>query len=174
MELPPLSRSTVSAYYPAKDGMETLSGTYVHATQREYAIALVEIFLRDVRRIEQQYPAVNCGLSTVCELAFGRISDTTLVEKPLPTPPAFNPQVKDPLMANLESRWRLGLVPLREYRTERHHLSRRVRLVRFEGKPALGYAVDAIARLLEWFEGGLVAISALTERVLPWRFKSLS
>ncbi len=107
MELPPLSRSTVSAYYPAKDGMETLSGTYVHATQREYAIALVEILLRDVRRIEQQYPAVNCGLSTVCELSLGGMSDNTLVEEPLPTPPTSKPQGTDALLANLESRRRL-------------------------------------------------------------------
>ncbi len=57
---------------------------------------------------------------------------------------------------------------------ERRHLSRRLRLVRFEGNPALGYAVDAGARLLEWFEYGLMAVTALTERVLSRRFKSLS
>ncbi|MBE9506138.1 MAG: hypothetical protein IMY84_04915 [Chloroflexi bacterium] len=153
--------------------METLSGTYVRAAQREYALALIEKLLRDVRRIEQQYPAVNCGLSAACELSLGGVSDDTLVEEPLPTPPTSNQQGTDALLANLESRWRLGLVPLREYRLERRHLSRRLRLIRFEGKPALGHAVNAGARLLEWFECGLLAIAALTESVLSRRFKSL-
>ena len=154
--------------------METLSGAYVHAAQREHALALIERLLHDVRRIEQQYPAANCGLSTMCELAFGHISDDTPVEEPLPAPSTSNTQGTDPLLANLESRRCLGLVPLREYRMERRHLSRRLRLIRFEGKPVLGYAVDAGARLLEWFECGLTATAALTERVLPRRFKFLS
>ena len=154
--------------------METLSSTYARAAQREYALALIERLLHDVRRIERQYPAANCGLSTVCELAFGHLSDGTLVEEPLPTPSTSNQQGTDALPANLESRRRLGLVPRREYRTERRHLSRRLRLIRFEGKPALGYAVDAGARLLEWFECGLTGTAALTERVLSRRFKFLS
>ena len=154
--------------------METLSGAYVYAARREHALALIEKLLRDVRRIEQQYPAANCGLSTMCELSLGGISDGTLVEEPLPMPPASDPQGGNPLLANLESRWRLGLVPLREYRMERRHLNRRLRLVRFKEKPALGYAVDAGARLLEWLECGLIAIAGLAERVLSWRFKSLS
>ena len=154
--------------------METLSGTYVRAAQREYALALIEKLLRDVRRIEQQYPAANCGLSTVCEFSLGGMSDDTMVEESIPTPPASNQQGTDALLANLESRWRLGLVPLREYHMERRHLSRRLRLIRFEGNPALGYAVNAGARLLEWFECRLIAIAALTERMLSRRFKSLS
>lgn len=146
--------------------METLAGTYAHAARSEYAHALIEKLLRDVRHVEQQYPAADCGLSTVCELAFGRISDDALVEKPRPTPSTSNTQGTAALLANLESRWHLGLVPLREYRMERHHLSRRLRLSRFEEKPALGYAVGAGARLLQWFERGLLAIAAVSERVL--------
>ena len=152
--------------------METPSGTYVHAARREYAHALIEKLLRDVRHVEQQYPAANCGLSTMCELAFGRIPDGTLVEEPLPTPSTSNTEGTAPLLANLESRWRLGLVPLREYRMERRHLSRSLRLVRFEVKPLLGYAVDAGARLLEWLECGLIPNAALMERVPSRRFKS--
>ena len=154
--------------------METLSDSNGHATRSEYARALIEKLLRDVRHIEQQYPAANCGLSTMCELAFERIYDRTLVEEPLPTPSTSKTRGAAPLLANLESRWRLGLVPLPEYRLERRRLSRRLRLIRFEGKPALGYAVDAGARLLELFEYGLIATTGLTERVLSWRFRLLS
>ena len=88
--------------------METLSDSNVHATRSEYAHALIEKLLRDVRQIEQQYPAANCGLSTMCELSFERIYDRTLVEEPLPTPSTSKTQGAAPLLANLESRWRLG------------------------------------------------------------------
>ena len=152
--------------------METPSDTYLQDTRREYARALIEKLLREVRHVEQQYPAANCGVSAMCALAFGRVPGCSQVEEPVPTPRISNTQGTASRLANLESRWRLGLVPLQEYRMERRHLSRRLRLARFDEKPLLGYAVDAGARLLEWFEYGLTATVAITERLLSQRVKT--
>jgi hypothetical protein len=103
--------------------METSSGTCVHAARSEYAHAPVEKLFRDERHVEQPYRAANCGLSAMCELAFGRISDGTLLDQPIPTPSTPTTQGAALLMANLESQWRLGLVPLQAHGMERRHLN---------------------------------------------------